>query len=258
MKPARPCLTTAARLVALLAALVAAGAAGAGCGLTVPARLWADTALAGGEFSVAKRQAAYDGETVTFELECDPGAVHYVVFGVEDDETVVESGEVRGRYRWTRTFRTGPKPQTFEVHATPFLIRGKCDWVYDKAKDAWFFYPGTSEKSDIATASEQRIRITCYRREVCLRFTARDGPPASVELALVKPSGERTVVAPRPAGAPDARGFILLGPDGRGACEVVYTPDIGEVGRAGKTQAELLVTHADGSRQRLTQDIDTP
>jgi len=242
--------------LAVVAILAAAPAAG--CGGLASARMWADTALPGGSFSIHNHQWAYEGEPVTFELECDPGAVHYVVFGIDGNETVVESGEVRGRYRWTHAFQAGPKSRTYEVYARPFLMRGKCDWVYDRAKDTWHFYPGASEKPDVATAREQVTRITCYRREVRMRFKARGGPPKAVTLALVKSTGERAQVPRRKGGAPDARGFLLLGPDEKGGCEVAYSPTYAEVGRAGKTRAELLIEHADGSLERCTEEIDTP
>ncbi len=242
----------------LAAVAILAAAPAAGCGGLASARMWADTALPGGSFSLQKHQWAYEGEPVTFELECDPGAVHYVVFGVDANETVVESGEVRGRYRWTRAFQAGPESRTYEVYAKPFLMQGKCDWVYDRAKDTWHFYPGVNEKPDVATAGEQIVRITCYRREVRMPFKARGGPPKAVTLALVKSSGERTQV-PRGKGAgPGGGGFLLLGPDEKGRCEVAYAPTYAEVGRAGKTRAELLIEHADGSLERRTEEIDTP
>jgi len=238
--------------------MAAACLTAAGCFYKVPARLWADTALPDGGFSTRSRQWVYDSEPVTFELECDPGAVHYVVFGTDGQETVVDSGKVPGRYRWTHAFAAGAKPQVYEVYAMPYLVRGRCDWVYDKADEAWHFYPGAFERSDVPTALEQVMRITCYRTEILVRIKPRGGPPKRVELSLLRTDGRRTVVPARPADKADARGFLLLGPGKDGAYEIRYEPTHGEVSRAGKTRAELVVEHADGSTERLEKDFDTP
>jgi len=230
----------------------------AGCAPRAYARIWADTALAGGKFSIQGHQWAYDGEPVTFELETDPGAVNFVVFGFEGDETVVESGDVAGRYRWTRTFHTGPEPQQYEIYAQAFLMRGKCDWIYDKTKKAWFFYPGSADRPDIPSAKEQTMRITCYRTQIRLPFKPRGGPPKRVELALTKMTGERTSIPRRETEKPEAGGFLLVGPDENGACEVVYTPKHNEISRAERTRVELIVEHADRSVERIVKDIETP
>ena len=238
--------------------LAAIALAGPGCGLSAHARLWADTATADGSFSLQRRQWAYDGEPVTFELESDPGLTNFVVFGISGEEAVVDTTKVEGRYRWTHVFRCGPRPQTYEVYAVPYLMRGKCDWVYDKNEDKWYHYPGRTEKPDLPTDREQRIEITCYRVDVKVRFAARGGPPKGIELALIKDSGERTVIPQRRTVDSTVPGFLLLGPDATDRCEVAYVPRYGEVGRNGKTCAELTVEHADGSVERLRQDLDTP
>jgi hypothetical protein len=230
----------------------------AGCGPQVYARMWADTALPGGKFSIKGHQWAYDGEPVTFELETDPGGVNFVVFGLDGDETVVASGDVAGRYRWTRTFSAGPEPREYEVYAQPFLMRGKCDWVYDKTKQAWLFYPGTAERPDIPSAKEQTMRITCYRTQIRLSIQAPGGAPKRVELALTKMTGERTSIPRREGEKTKDGGFRLVGPDKNGAYEVVYTPKHTEISRAGRTRVELLVERAGGSVERIVKDIDTP
>jgi hypothetical protein len=241
-----------------LAAMVLTLVAGAGCGSAARARLWADTALPDGEFSLQRRQWAYDGEQVTFELECDPGAAHYVVFGVAGEETVVNTPKVEGRYRWMHVFRCGPKPKVYEVYAVPYLIRGKCDYIYDKNEDKWYHYPGHAETPDVPTDKEQRIQITGYRVEIKMRFAARGGTPKRLELSLTRDSGERVVIPQRRVAEVEKPGFLLTGPDAIGQCEVTYVPRAGEVGRAGKTLAELVVEHADGSVERLRQSLDTP
>jgi len=245
-------------IVVALMLLASACAPLAGCGPQVYARMWADTALPGGKFSIMQHQWAYDGEPVTFELETDPGGVHFVVFGLDGDETVVATGDVAGRYRWTRTFSAGPEPREYEVYAQPFLMRGKCDWVYDKTKDAWFFYPGIAERPDIPSAKEQVMRITCYRTRIRLPIQPRGGPPKRVELALTKTTGERTSIARREDENAEAGGFRLVGPDNSGAYEVVYSPEHAQITRAGRTGAELVVEHADGSVERIVKEIDTP
>jgi hypothetical protein len=254
MCPRRPHSAQCLGLLAL--ALVAL--AGTGCGPTAQSRLWADTALPDGGFSLQRHQWAYDGETVTFELECDPGLANYVVFGIAGDETVVNLAKVEGRYRWTHVFRCGPKAKTCEVYAVPYLIRGKCDYVYDKNDDKWYHYPGAHETPDVPTDREQRMQITCYRVELKMRFAARGGPPNRLELSLTRETGERTVVPQRRVAAGDAPGFLFMGPDAAGLCEVTYVPRYSEVSLAGKTLAELVIEHADGSVERLRQNLDTP
>jgi hypothetical protein len=245
-------------MAAGLMALASLASFSNGCALSSSTRLWADTALPDGAMSTAGRQWAYDGEPVTFELECEAGAANYVVFGVGGDETVVSAPKVEGRYRWTHTFHAGPKPQTFEVYAAPYLIRGKCDWVYDQNEDKWYHYPGGSESPDVQTGPERTMKITCYRAEVRLKFKAPGGPPRRVALALVTADGRRTEIPERPLAGADARGFLLLRSGAGDTCEVVYTPLYSEVSRAGKTQAELLIERADGSTVRLQQEFDTP
>ena len=240
-----------------LAATGLAVLAGTGCGPTAHARLWADAAMPDGGFSLQPRQWACDGETVTFELECDPGVVNYVVFGMAGEETIVSTPKVAGRYRWTHIFRCGPRPKVYEVYAVPYLMRGKCDYVYDKNDDKWYHYPSRTDTPDIPTDREQRMQITCYRMEIKMRFEARGGAPKRVELSLTKEGGERTVV-PRRMREGDTPGFLLTGPDAAGLCEVVYVPRASEAGRTGKTLAELVIEHADGSVERLRQNLDTP
>jgi len=237
-----------------LAALIVA----AGCGPTARARMWADTALPDGGFSLQRGQWAYDGETVTFELESDPGLTNYVVFGVAGDETVVSAPKVEGRFRWTRAFRCGERPQTYEVYAVPYLLRGRCDYVFDRNEDKWYHYPGAQEHPDLPSDREKTLKITCYRVEVRLRFAARAGPPRSAVLTLTRADGQRTSVRQRRAAEGDAQGFSLQGPDARGFCEVTYVPRHNEVSRAGVTGAELVVEHADGSTERLRQELKTP
>ena len=241
-----------------LAAAAAVCLATAGCLYQAHARLWADTALPDGGFSTQSPQWAYDGEPVTFELECDPGAVHYVVFGTAGQETVVDFGKVAGRYRWTQAFSAGPEPRVCEVYATPYLVRGRRDWVYDKLENTWHFYPGASDRPDVETAAEQVMRITCYRREILVPIQPRSGPPKRIELSLRKADGRRTVVPARPPGKAEARGFLLLGPGKNGDYEIRYEPTYGEVSRAGKTRVDVVVEHADGSTEHLEKDIDTP
>jgi hypothetical protein len=240
-----------------VAAALLLGFAATGCDMTAHARLWADTALPDGAFSVQPRQWAYDGEPVTFELEVDPGLANFVVFGVGGEETVVSIAKVEGRFRWTQTFRAGGRPQTFEVYAVPYLLRGKCDWVFDKKDEKWYHYPGANEKPDLPTDREQRMKITCYRVEVRIGFAARGRTPG-VELTLVRADGRRSTVRQRRAAEGDAPGFLLLGPDAKGLCEVTCVPRYDEVSRAGQTTAELLVQHADGSTERIRQDLQTP
>jgi len=230
----------------------------AGCFYGSPARLWADTALPDGTMSLQRHQWAYDGETVTFDLECDPGAGVYAVFGVSGEDTVVDTGKADGHYRWTHVFHTGVKPTTCVVYAMPFVVRGLRDWVFDKTEEKWYFYPSRSDKGDVQIGGEQRMKITCYRADIRMPVKARGGPPKGLELSLTKATGERRVIPARPPGAGGDRGFLLAGPDPSGSYEVSYTPTCEEVGRAGKTHVELVVEHADGSVERLQKDIDTP
>ena len=243
------------RIVILLAAIICAAAPG--CTYITTARLWADTALDDGRLSTEARQWAYDGEPVTFDLECDPGAVNFIVFGVDGEETVVTVPESAGHYRWQRAFRCGDEPKTYEVYAMPMLIRGKCDWVYDSAKDAWMFYPGRLETPDVQTARERTVRVTCYRRTVRFRFPARGGQPKDLALVFVKADGERIPIR-RADPKTDERGFRLVGPDADGMCTVICTPVYQEVNRSGTTRVDLVVEHADGTNEEFTQAIDTP
>ena len=152
----------------------------------------------------------------------------------------------------------GLKAKDYEVYAKPFLIRDHRDYIYDKLEGKWYYYPSHDDKPDVQTAPEQTIIITCYRTELRMKFEARGGPPQKVSLALVKNDGQRTEIPQRRRSAAYATGFLLLGPDATGACEVLYTPRHDEVNRAGTTHAELVVEHADGSVQRLEQDFKTP
>lgn len=248
--------TSAPTQVFVAAALLGASLA-AGC-VRHPAALWADSFLADGRFSTADHQWVYDGEPVTFEMQVIPGAASYVVFEVGNKPIVVEAEDVGRRFRLTHAFDAGHEPQDFEVCATPFTVRDRRDWIYDRLEQKWMFYPGADDRLDVQTASEKRMRITCYRREVALEFPARGGPPRSVALGLVKASGEETAVPRRDLAREDSRGFLLLGPDERGLCRVTYTPTHDEVSRAGTTQVNLLVAHADGSVQRIQDVLDTP
>ena len=242
----------------LAAGLLAAGVFTSGCA-PAHATLWADTSLADGRFSAARHQWAYDGEPVLFELQVTPGGANYIVFGKDDEAAVVDMEEGRGQYRWTLVFQAGHEPQDYEVFAVPFIIREARDWVYDKNEKKWYFYPPRNDASDVQTAREQRMRITCYRAEISMTFKARGGRPRHVTLALVKGTGERVEIPQRPADAPaDARGFLLLGPNEKGECSVSYSPLYNEVSRAGTTQVEIVVAHGDGSVERLVEEIDTP
>jgi len=143
------------------------------------------------------------------------------------------------------------------VYAMPMLIRGKCDWVYDSAKDSWVFYPGRMETPDVQTARERTVRVTCYRRTVQFRFPARGGRPKDLALAFAKADGTRVPV-PQADPKTDARGFRAVGPDADGTCTVTCTPGHEEVNRSGTTRVDLVVEHADGTSEKLTQTIDTP
>jgi CDP-diacylglycerol---serine O-phosphatidyltransferase len=241
----------------LLAALGLACTMTAGCGES-SARLWADTALPDGEMSLKSHQYAYDGETVTFELECPVGAAQYIVFGIAGDEEVVEIPQSAGRYRWTHTFAAGLKGKDYEVYARPFLIRGHRDYIFDSLEKKWLFYPSRSDKPDVPTADEQTMTITCYRTELRMKFDMH-GTPRKMSLSLAKDDGKRTVIPQRAPADAQARGFFVLGPDAKtGTCEVVYAPLAGEVNRAGTTRAELLIEYDDGAAERQVQDFKTP
>jgi len=264
----------------LAVGLLAAGVFTSGCA-PAHAVLWADTALPDGRFSSARHQWAYDGEPVQFELQVTPGGATYIVFGKGDEATVVDMEEGRGQYRWTLVFQAGHEPQDYEVFAVPFITREVRDWVYDRTEKKWYFYPPRDDASDVPTAREQRMRVTCYRREISTTFKARGGRPRRVTMTLVKGTGERVEIAeqrPGPvaegtshyrAGAspegPSAspaveagRGFLLVGPNEKGECGVSYSPLYHEVSRAGTTQVELVVEHGDGSLERMVEKIDTP
>jgi len=221
------------------------------------ARLWADTGGPGG-FSYEKRQYAYDGQPVTFELECVPSKNLYAVFGTGSQDAVVNTPTSAGRYRWTHAFAGGIKPTTYEVYAAAFEVRDRCDWVYNKLKDTWECYPGSNDKPDVKATLDLVVEIRCYRVQVRVKFLGRGGPPREVGLALVKPSGESVRIPRRRGVAADSPGFILLGPDNDGAYEVSYAPTFKEVGRGGKTRAEVVIEHSSGAVERLVQELDTP
>ena len=250
--------TAHAAICWLAVGLPAAGVFTSGCA-PAHAVLWADTALPDGRFSAARHQWAYDGEPVLFELQVTPGGANYIVFGKGDEATVMDMEEGRGQYRWTLVFQAGHEPQDYEVFAIPYLIREARDWVYDKNEKKWYFYPPRNDASDVQTAPEQVMRITCYRREISTTFKARGGRPRRVTLTLVKGVGERVEIPQRPADAPaDARGFLLLGPNEKGECGVSYSPLYDEVSRDGTTQVEVVVEHGDGALERVVETIDTP
>jgi len=250
----RPATALTLRCVGL-AAVGLACAAATGC-TRAPVRMWADSALAGGRFSTQDRQPVWDGEPVTFELECDPGAAHFVVFGVDGDETVVSVPASEGRYRWTRAFTCGPEPRRLEVYAIPFLVRGRCDWVENKLRGTWEYYPGREGKPDVQTASEQTIRVTVYRKTLRFRFEGRGGPPKALRLTLTRADGAETVVTGGVQPGPE-NPLDVTGPEG-GVYTLAYTPTHEQVSRAGTTHAALRIVHADGSVQRLEQELDTP
>jgi len=243
------------RGAALLASALACASA-FGCRYITSARMWADSARPAGRFSTRDEQWVWNGEPVTFELECDPGAVTFVVFGTNGEETVVSVPRVEGRYRWTRAFHCGAEPQTLEVYAIPFLLRGKCDWVHDRAADTWHYYPGRTGEPDVQAAPEQRIRVTCYRKTLRYRFEGRGGPPKALTLTLTRADGGRTeVTGSLQAGS--GHPFEVTGP-ADGVYTLAYTPTHDQVSRAGTTHAALRIRHADGSIQRLEQDVETP
>jgi hypothetical protein len=95
-------------------------------------------------------------------MECPPGPGHFVVFTAEGKDYVVETPEAAGVYRWTHAFRAADRPLTYEVRATPYLMRGKCDWVYNNITESWDCYPGSTNKPDLQVGDERVIRITCY------------------------------------------------------------------------------------------------
>jgi len=231
--------------------------AGAGCLFHEPCRLLADTALPSGEFSPERHQWAYDGETVTFEMECAPGAGHFVLFTVQGKDCVVETPQAAGLYRWTHVFKAGAGPQTYTISATPFLMRGKCDWVYNRTTGAWDYYPGTTNKPDIMVGGEQRMKITSYRTTVRFRFKALRGRPEALTLGLTTNTVQTARHSTSQARA-DVPPIALVGPDKDGFCEVTYTPTYQEVSRAGKTHAKLEMVYAGGETAVLEQDINTP
>lgn len=229
-----------------------------GCIDMTTARLLADTALPDGAMSDLKKQSAYDGETVNFELECYSGAVHYVIFSVGDKETLVDVGDETGRYRWSHTFKAGPAPKEYVVHAVPYVIRDKRDYFFDKNENKWIFYPSRNDRPDFPLCRDRMTRITCYRVNIGVPFVARGGPPKRVELSLVKATGERKSIPPRVPGADDGKGFIVVGPDKKGRLEIRYAPTVDEVSRAGTTLAEAFIEHADGSTEQIKLDVPTP
>jgi len=241
---------------AALAAIGLMGAVVSGCTHVASARMWADSARPAGGFSTEANQWVYDGEPVTFELECDPGAVDYVVFGVDGEEHVVGVGAVKGRYRWTRAFQCGAEPRTLEVYAIPFLIRGECDWIKNRTDDTWDFYPGRNDKADVRTDREQTMKVTCYRKTLRFRFKGRGGAPKQATLILTRSEGGRDDITRDLQAGPDAS-WAVTGPDD-GIYSLTYTPSYQQVSRAGATHAELLVRHADGSTERLEQELETP
>jgi hypothetical protein len=249
--------TGGSRGLTLVCAAALACLAAAGCTAQGSARLWADTGGPDG-FSYNDQQYSYDGQPVLFEFECEPSRLTYAVFGTGSHDTVVNTPTSAGRYRWSHAFSGGTQPTTYEVYATAFDMRGKCDWVYNKQKDTWEFYPGTVDKPDVKIAPDLVIKITCYRVEVHQKFAGRGGPPKQVSLTLAKPNGESVQIPQRRGAATDAPGFLLLGPDKDGAWEVSYTPSWKEVGRGGTTSAEIVVEHADGAVERLVQKLKTP
>ena len=239
--------------LALAAVLFLAG----GCGSMHTVRLWAD---ATGEMTDAKHQWVYDGQPVNFVLDC-PAGVNYGVFDINGrDALVKEEDKDVGKYEFSHTFVAGEKPVDYEVHAGAYIVRGRRDWYFDSRENKWYYHPAANgDRADVQIGTDQTMRVTCYRREVRVRFDARGGPPRLVELVLAKPSGEKVSIVRRPPSAPAGRGgFVLLGPDVKGTCEVGYTPTWKEVGHGGKTAVEVLVTHADGSQERIRQSLDTP
>jgi hypothetical protein len=207
--------------------------------------------------TAARHQWAYDGEPVTFELEAPGGPAQYAVFTVDGKDTVVDFPDAAGRYRLTHVFRAGPEPQVFTIYASPYIIRGRRDWMYDSDAGAWNLHPRTDDPPDAESGPEQSMRITCYRREARLGFKDRGGPPKRLDLAVIRADGGRASV-PRQQVPGTGAGYVVVGPDAAGAREVVYTPLHREVSRAGKTRLELTVEHADGSIERIAKDVDTP
>jgi len=242
--------------VLALGLFVLAGAVG-GC-VRGTGRLWADTATPTGTLSLLEEQWAYDGEPVMFELEVDVPA-DYVVFGAEGRETLVEIAKAMGRYQWTHTFIAAEEPQVYEVYAVPYLIRLRRDYIYDRADDTWYFYQTGSDKPDVKSAKLVTMNVTCYRRDVHVRFKGRGGAPEEVALALVTETRQRSTIPPCPdptVEKPD--GYVLTGPYAGDTYDVRYTPTFQEVSRAGKTRVEILVKHADGTLERIESVLDTP
>ena len=240
-----------------MAAGLLACLASAGCFWQESCRLLADTALPGGEFSAQRRQRAYDREPVTFEMECATRRGHFVVFTVGGEDYVVETPYAAGRYRWTHAFTCGTESRTYQVSATPFLMRGKIDWVYNKSTEAWEYYPGSTGKPDIALGREQKMTITCYRAPVLVRFRAPQGRPVDAALVLTADTGE--AIKRRLVGAGESRpGVTLTGPDALGMCEASYVPTCTEVSRAGRTHARFEVEFPTGEKGVFEQDVSTP
>jgi hypothetical protein len=105
------------------------------------------------------------------------------------------------------------------------------------------------------------MKITCYRVEAKFAFKARGGKPKQVKLALLKADGQKVDIPEADLGITEKfskPGFMVLYDAAGGKCEVVYSPRFNEVSRAGKTLAELVVEHADGTLERLQQELDTP
>lgn len=236
-------------------AVLALGAGG--CAVQTRTYLTADTASPTGAMTAARHQWAYDGEPVTIELEAPGGPAQYVVFAIDDKDTVVDFPDAAGRYRLTHVFHAGPQPLVSTIYASPYIVQGRRDWIYDGAAGVWNLHPAAEDPPDVESGPERSMQITCYRREVRLRFKERGGPPRRLDLATVRADGGRASV-PRQQVPGTGAGYVVVGPDAAGAREVVYTPLYTEVSRAGKTRVELTVEHADGSIERIDQDIDTP
>jgi len=240
-----------------LAAGLLACLASAGCFWEESCRLSADTALAGGEFSAQRVQWAYDGEPVTFELECAAGPGHFALFSVGGQDFVVETPHAAGCYRWTHAFTCGAEPRTYQVSATPYLMRGKIDWVYNSSTETWDYYPGSTNRPDVRVGSERKMTIKCYRTPVRVEFKATHGQPVDVALTLTKDTGE--TAKHRIAGGREARpGVALAGPDAAGMCEAAYVPTHTEVSRAGMTHARFEVEYQAGEKEVFEQDVATP
>ena len=252
---------TIAHRISVCLSLAAAGLlaclASAGCLYHEPSRLLADTALPGGEFSAQRTQQAYDGEPVTFEMQCAPGAGRYVVFSLQGKDYLADIPQAAGVYRWTRVFHAGATPQTYTVNASPFLVSGKRDWVYNRTTESWDYYPGPNDKPDIARGEEQQMKIICYRATVRFRFKSALDRPEGLVLTLTTDTGQTSRHSASQART-DERRLALAGPDKDGFFEATYTPTHEEVSRTGKTHAKLVVAYAGGETTVLEQDIETP